>query len=269
MNSKKDFSDLFDENFEVTYDEDEEISSGFSGDPDNNRYSGQQAADEDPAGDNYTDMYEEYDNSPRNDSDDGYNDGYDDYGSDDSDYAPARRKSGRRRRGGVHLAAPIQKGGRTLSRISGIIIRQLTLILILAISVYVTYTFWRASVPYGDITESIRRKTFSMTLMAYLAIVVLFLLFEFISFFWAMTRIRVRDAGGIRKEDTGRGLTSFIIVFAASYLAFLFNRFVPSSPDLLYGLKGALLVFGSMHNTLLGLCAAGVISCLVRKYLVQ
>ena len=152
MNSKKDFSDLFDENFEVTYDEDEEISSGFSGDPDNNRYSGQQAADEDPAGDNYTDMYEEYDNSPGNNSDDGYNDGYDDYGSDDSDYAPARRKSGRRRRGGVHLAAPIQKGGRTLSRISGIIIRQLTLILILAISVYVTYTFWRASVPYGDIT---------------------------------------------------------------------------------------------------------------------
>lgn len=269
MDSKKDFSDLFDENFEVTYDEEEDISSGFSGNPDNNSYSGQQAADEDLAGDNYTDMYEEYDNSPGSTSGDGYNDGYDDYDNDDGGYAPARRKSGRRRRGGVHLAAPIQKGGRTLSRISGIIIRQLTLILILAISVYVTYTFWRASVPYGDITESIRRKTFSMTLMAYLTIVILFLLFEFISFFWAMTRVRVRDAGGIRKEDAGRGLTSFIIVFAASYLAFLFNRFVPSSPDVLYGLKGALLVFGSMHNTLLGLCAAGVISCLVRKYLVQ
>lgn len=269
MNSKKDFSDLFDENFEVTYDEDQEISSGFSGDPDNNRYSGQQAADEDPAGDNYTDMYEEYDNSPENDSDDGYNDGYDDYGSDDSDYAPARRKSGRRRRGGVHLAAADSERRSDTFQDLRNNYPPADSDPDSAISVYVTYTFWRASVPYGDITESIRRKTFSMTLMAYLAIVVLFLLFEFISFFWAMTRIRVRDAGGIRKEDTGRGLTSFIIVFAASYLAFLFNRFVPSSPDLLYGLKGALLVFGSMHNTLLGLCAAGVISCLVRKYLVQ
>ena len=164
---------------------------------------------------------------------------------------------------------PLPGEGRTLSRISGIVIRQLTLILILAVSVYVTYTFWRASVPYGDIRESIRTKTFSVTLLSYLTVVILFLLFELISFFWAMTRVRIRDAGGIRKEDAGRGLTSFIIVFAASYLAFLFNRFVPSSPDVLYGLKGALLVFGSMHNTLLGLCAAGVISCLVRKYLVQ
>ena len=167
----------------------------------------------------------------------------------------------------MHLAAPIQKGGRTLSRISGILIRQLSLILILAVSIYVTYTFWRASTPYGDITESIRQKTFSLTLLAYLCVPAVFLLFEMISFFWAMTRVRVRDAGGVWKEDTGRGLTSFLIVFAASYLAFLFNRFIPSSPEVLYGLKGALLVYGSMHNTLLGLCAAGVASCLVRRYL--
>lgn len=267
MDSKKDFSDLFDEDFEVTYDEDEDLSSDFSDDPDDSSGSGQKPAEEDFSEDDYPDMYDGYDDSLESDSDDGYNNGYDD--DYDNDYAPARRKSGRKRRGGVHLAAPIQKGGRTLSRISGIVIRQLTLILILAVSVYVTYTFWRASVPYGDITESIRTKTFSVTLLSYLTVVILFLLFELISFFWAMTRVRIRDAGGIRKEDAGRGLTSFIIVFAASYLAFLFNRFVPSSPDVLYGLKGALLVFGSMHNTLLGLCAAGVISCLVRKYLVQ
>ena len=193
MNSNKDFSDLFDEDFEVTYED--------------------------------------------------------------------RGRSARRKRGGVHLAAPIQKGGRTLSRISGILIRQLSLILILAVSIYVTYTFWRASTPYGDITESIRQKTFSLTLLAYLCVPAVFLLFEMISFFWAMTRVRVRDAGGVWKEDTGRGLTSFLIVFAASYLAFLFNRFIPSSPEVLYGLKGALLVYGSMHNTLLGLCAAGVAWC--------
>ena len=36
------------------------------------------------------------------------------------------------------------------------VVRSLTAILILAIIVYVTYTFWRASTPYGDIMEMIR-----------------------------------------------------------------------------------------------------------------
>ena len=59
---------------------------------------------------------------------------------------------------------------------------------------------------------------------------------------------------------------SFIAVFVSSYAAFLFNRFIPESPEILYGIKGALDVYGSLHNVLFGLCAAGVISCLVRKY---
>lgn len=268
MNSKKDFSDLFDENFEVTYDEDPGVSYGFTGDGTGNhspytdassRYSdGQSSNGYEDYRDDYDDEYDSYSNS-------GYDSSVDEEDSASSD--SRSRRSGKRRRSGVHLAAPIQKGGRTLSRISGILVRQLTLILILAVSVYVTYTFWRASTPYGDITESIRQKSFSQTLLAYLSVAAVFLLFEMISFFWSMTRVRVRDAGGVWKEDTGRGLTSFIIVFVASYLAFLLNGFVPSSPDVLFGFKGALLVYGSMHNTLLGLCAAGVVSCLVRRYL--
>lgn len=262
MDSKKDFSDIFDENFEVTYDEGTDISSDFSENPDQTDYSGQQRINEEFSSEDY-DAYEDSYDDRRSNYNGGYSPGY-----DDDDYnTDSGRKRSRKKRSGVHLAAPIQKGGRALSRISGIIIRQLTLVLILAVSIYVTYTFWRASVPYGDIAESIRLKSFSQTLLAYLTVAVMFLLFEIISFFWAMTRVRIRDAGGIWKEDTGRGLTSFIIVFVTSYLAFLFNRFVPSSPDILYGLKGALLVYGSMHNALLGLCAAGVVSCLVRKYL--
>lgn len=45
------------------------------------------------------------------------------------------------------------------------------------------------------------------------------------------------------------------------------NRFLPETPDIIYGLKGGLEVYGSMHNVLFGLCAAGIISCLIRKYL--
>lgn len=245
MNSNKDFSDLFDEDFEITYEDESGVTPAF--DEEQNAYRqrrGRRADTEEP------DM---------------------DYNSGDvrADRREERVRTSRKRRGGVHLAAPIQKGGRTLSRISGIIVRQLSLILIAAVSVYVIYTFWRASVPYGDITESIRQKSFSLTLLAYLCVPAIFLLFEIVSFFWAMTRVRVRDAGGVYKEDTGRGLTSFIVIFAVSYLAFLFNRLIPESPEVLYGLKGALLVYGSMHNTLLGFCAAGVISCLVRRYMAR
>lgn len=259
MNPKKDFSDIFDDDFEVTYDENLDISPEYSQDPDHKSCSADNTFE---TGQNYDDDYDAYTYQ-----DDDYAD--DEYTDDDYDRPERKKRSGRRRRSGVHLAAPIQQGGRTLSRISGVIIRQLSLILILAVSVYVTYTFWRASVPYGDITESVREKTFSHSILAYLCVMAVFLLFELVSFFWAMTRIKVRDAGGVWKEDTGRGLTSFIIVFVFSYLAFLFNQFVPSSPELLFGLKGALLVYGSMHNTLLGLCAAGVISCLIRKYMVR
>lgn len=270
MHSNKDFSDLFDENFEVTYDEEPGISPDYSQSGDKGGRSGDSGY-----GRRTESIDENYDNRENdfNDYSGGYTSGYrndeDDYDDDYSGSSSGKAARRNRRRGGVHLAAPIQKGGRTLSRISGIIIRQLSLILILAISAYVTYTFWRASVPYGDISESIRQSSFSHTLLAYICVMAVFLFFELISFFWSMTKVRVRDAGGSWKEDTGRGLTSFILVFAASYLAFLFNRFVPSSPDVLYGLKGALLVYGSMHNTLLGLCAAGVISCLVRKYMAR
>ena len=105
-----------------------------------------------------------------------------------------------------------------------------------------------------------------MTLAAYLSVAAIFILSEFIALLWSMTRTRVRDGYDSWKEDTGRGLVSFIVVFGTSYLSFLLYRFIPEAPEVLYGLKGALDVYGSMHNVLLGLCTAGVISCLVRKY---
>ena len=83
---------------------------------------------------------------------------------------------------------------------------------------------------------------------------------------WAMTRVRVRDGRKTYKEDTGRGLFSFIFIYVCSYASFWINQIIPQSPDVLKGIRGALDVFGSMHNALLGLCLAGVISCLVRKY---
>ena len=279
----KKISDIFDDDFEVTYEEDPGINLDMlSGDTrrinnirtddtvvisdktgrdpygrSSRSFSGEEY--EDDFEDDYEDEDEdyEYDRRRRRSSD---------YDDDDYDRRNSHGRRKRRSRGGVPLAAPIQKGGKVLSKITGALLRQLSLILIFATMIYVTYTFWRASAPYGDIAESLQQRSITQTLAAYLCVVAAFLLFELISMLWTMTRVRVRSGAESWKEDTGRGFLSFIIVFVSSYMCFLFSRLLPDSPEIIYGVKGALEVYGSMHNVLLGLCAAGAVSCLIRRY---
>lgn len=249
MKKESEFSQYFDDDFEVTYDEymtDTDIA------PRSRRTSGYNQPDPDT---------ESWDMPDDTDDPEDYNADY-----DDEDTLPGSVKQKKRRSRGVPLAAPIRKGGRTLSRLASTLVRSLTAILILAVTVYVMWTFWRASTPYGDILEALKTRKPSLTLLVYMCMALIFLLFELISLLWSMTRTRVRDGLDTWKEDTGRGLFSFILVFALSYLAFLFSPFLPDAPEAVYGLKGALDVYGSMHNVLFGLCAAGVISCIVRKY---
>ena len=273
MNEKKDFSDIFDDDFEVTYEDDSGMTIDMSESrkqPDPDRPHWKTAADYEDDFDTADD--DDYVYSDEYENDDEYEDDYDSRSgrkkrSADRENEPEKQRSSRQRKSrGVPLAAPIRKGGRTLSRLAAAVVRSLTAILILAIIVYVSYTFWRASTPYGDIMEMIHTQQPSITLLSYLCVAVLFLLFELISLLWSMTRVRVRNGIDTWKEDTGRGLFSFIFVFAASYLAFLFSPFIPEAPEAVYGVKGALDVYGSMHNVLFGLCAAGVISCIIRKY---
>lgn len=273
MSPKKEFSDLFDENFEVTYEEDPGVTLDISQDRARGRKSSfsrnrrrDAFEEEDDYADDYDDDYSDDYDDAYDDSDD-YDDEYDSHDYDPDDDKGRRRSSGgRRSRGGVPLAAPIKKGGKALSRITGILLRQLSAILIIATSVYVTYNFWRASTPYGDIIEAIEQREISQTLAAYFSVAAIFLLYEFISLLWTMTSVRVRNGRETWKEDTGRGFLSFILVFVSSYMSFLLVRFLPDSPEIIYGVKGALDVYGSLHNVLLGLCAAGAVSCLVRRY---
>lgn len=252
MKKEAEFSQYFDDDFEVTYDEymtDADIA------PRSRRTSGYRRRDTES-----WDMTDEMDDMENYDTD------YDETDYSDEGTLPGSVKQKKRRSRGVPLAAPIRKGGRTLSRLACALVRSLTAVLILAVTVYVMWTFWRASTPYGDILEALETMKPSLTLLVYLCVALLFLLFELISLLWSMTRTRVRDGHDTWKEDTGRGLFSFILVFALSYLAFLSSPFLPDAPEAVYGLKGALDVYGSMHNVLFGLCAAGVISCIVRKY---
>lgn len=239
MRQEKNISDFFDDDFEVIYDETETDLGDTDGIIPKNRRNDRDRTD------SFTPLNE----------------------YDPEDNKRTHIRDGRRqKRRLVPLAAPIQKGGRALSRITAAVIRSLTAALILAVAIYVTYTFWRASAPYGDILEAFNSREVSPSLAAYVCVAAIFLLFEFISLLWSITRVRVRDGREIWKEDTGRGLFSFILVFLTSYLSFLLYRFLPESPEFLHGLKGAFEVYGSMHNVLFGLCAAGVVSCFIRRY---
>lgn len=275
-NKKKqtnEFDNYFDDDFEVVYEDPEDLGSYLSEDSSDNS----DDYDDYDGYDGDTDYYDDYDDDDDDDYDDDYyDDDYEDeyYESDDenSDYDHTdpddrTKKKKRRKNSKIPLAAPIRKGGRILSNISASLIRSLTALLILAVMIFASWTFLRASAPYGDIMEAVNTKTVPLSLAAYLSVALIFLLSEFIALLWSMTKVRVRDQWGVHKEDTGRGLNSFLLVFLTSYAAFWINRFLPETPDIIYGLKGGLEVYGSMHNVLFGLCAAGIISCLIRKYL--
>ena len=167
MRKNPEFEELFDDDFEVTYEEyvpNEYRSSN--------------------------DIYNDYDDDDDYYDDDYYDDDYEDeyYESDDenSDYDHTdpddrTKKKKRRKNSKIPLAAPIRKGGRILSNISASLIRSLTALLILAVMIFASWTFLRASAPYGDIMEAVNTKTVPLSLAAYLSVALIFLLSEFIA----------------------------------------------------------------------------------------
>lgn len=193
------------------------------------------------------------------------------YDDDDDDYDFP--KSRRRKSGPTRLAAPLQKGGNALYKVSKTFIRNLTILLILIIIAILAYNFYVGSAPYGDLENSLESQAFSPTFLAYAAVAAIVIFCEIIALFRSMTKERIRDEYGVHWEDVGRGRNSFIILYICSYAAFLFGDFIPenievlpASIEILKGIKGALAVFGSLHNQLFGLCVAGVVSCVIRKY---
>lgn len=177
MSEKKEFSDIFDDDFEVTYEDDD----GMTVDMSENRKQSENSRPHWKTAADYEDDFADDDEDDYGYSDEDEEDDYDSRTirkkrPADREQEPDERRSSRRKKGrGVPLAAPIRKGGRTLSRLAAAVVRSLTAILILAIIAYVTYTFLRASTPYGDIMEMIRTRQPSVTLLAYLCVAVLFI----------------------------------------------------------------------------------------------
>lgn len=261
MRSKNRSAAYFDDDFEVTYEDD----MAFEYDADDKDFETQKMHSSKRTPNQrvrrFTDTVEMYNNTSNDDNK--YNGSYDTDDYDDN-YGTDYKNSRRSRR--TQLAAPIQKGGNAVLNIARTIIRNLTLFLMLAILILMGYNFLRGSTPYGDIENAVASNTYTKTLAAYFSVVALLMFYEIISMLWAMTRVRVRDEYGTCREDVGRGMFSFIFLYLCSFISFYISDWLPESIEVLNGLKGALDVFGSMHNTLFGLCLAGVVSCLFRKY---
>ncbi len=225
--------------------------------------------------DSYDDGYDSYD-----DYDDGYDDydNYNDYHSRDNYNRNNRRGNGYRyadrrqnnRRDRLTLAFPaarsVKTGGRIICKLVNLLLRSAALILTAIIIYTLTMNFWKNHSAYGSLFQVFTGENYILT--AYLAVAGFLLLFELTAFLLILFAGKKTDRRGIR-YDTGRGLFSFVFIYAGSYLSFFLNSLIPASPAPLQGIQGALLVYGSMRSALLPLCIAGIISCLIRRFVVR
>lgn len=287
-NKKKqtnEFDNYFDDDFEVVYEDLEDLGSYLSEDSSDNNddYDGYDSYDGD------TDYYDDYDDDDYDDDydDDDYDDDYDDYADYADDYNsngrnskkkkcnnkqdPDSKKSKKKKRRGLPNAgkpvANIAKTGiNATKKLVGTILRAATLILIALIILILLKAFLSNAGSYGKIL--LLGQTKDTTLIAYLAVGAVLVGYELLNFFWAASRTRARSRHNNRL-DTGRGLLSFVIIYAGSYLAAMFSHLIPSSPSWLTGVQGGLSIYGGLKATLLPLCIAGVVSCVVRKIIVR
>lgn len=271
-NKKKqtnEFDNYFDDDFEVVYEDLEDLGSYLSEDSSDNN----DDYDDYDGYDGDTDYYNDYD-------DDDYDDDYDDYNSNGRDSKkkkrnnkqdPDSKKSKKKKHRGLpNVGKPVANIAKTginaTKKLVGTILRAATLILIAIIILLLLKTFLTHAGTYGKIL--LLGQTKDATLIAYLAVGGVLIGYELLNFFWAASRTRARSRSNNRL-DTGRGLLSFVIIYAGSYLAAMFSHLIPSSPSWLTGVQGGLSIYGGLKATLLPLCIAGVVSCVVRKIIVR
>ena len=118
------------------------------------------------------------------------------------------------------------------------------------------FSFWNQMSNYGDIKTL--SSTPDLTLVAYLAVGGVMLIWMLSTFFFTLSGIR---------HGTGRGLTYFVLVYVLSYLFSLAAAAIPADVQLLTGIRGGILVFGSLYPTYFPFCVVGIITCILRKIL--
>ena len=250
MNGKS-YSDFFDDDFEVVYEEDlPEININ---DDDND------AEDEE-----YGDRSRGSSASRKSRRSGSGKDKRERSGRDGQEDGRSRSRSRSRHSVLSPVKKTAQTGARAAARLIQMVCKTASLVLIAVITLILGSHFLEGLFTYGNPAAAVGEKNYTMA--AYAAFALFLLLFEIISFLWALTGPRVaRDGRRSFQSDTGRGMFSFILVGAGSVLAYVLAGLIPGSPAPLRGLSGAVDIYGSLSVTLVPLCIAGVISCILRK----
>lgn len=268
MNGKS-YSDFFDDDFEVIYEEDlpeiniNDTRTNKLADTDSledyDLLENEDLEDEDPDNDEYDDRRRKKQGKKESDSRQSK--------KRDRDRQQDRREKSRSR-SRHNILSPVKKtaqtGAKAAARLIQMVCKIASLVLIAVITFIMGAHFLEGLYTYGNPATALAERNYTMG--AYAAFALFLLLFELISFLWALTGPRVaRDGRRSFQSDTGRGMFSFILVGAGSVLAYILAGFIPGSPAPLTGLRGAVEIYGSLSSTLLPLCIAGVISCILRK----
>ena len=161
----------------------------------------------------------------------------------------------------------LKTGGKAAEKLLNLILRAATLILTAVIIFLMTISFWKNHSTYGNITTAAAEQNY--ILAAYLGTAFFLLFIECIAFLSILFASRTRNSQNGQRTDTGRGLFSFLFIYLGSWFSLYFSGLIPSSPAPLQGLQGALSVYGSLQHSLFILCAAGVASCLIRKFIIK
>ena len=156
---------------------------------------------------------------------------------------------------------------KTAGKIVSLLLRTATLVLITVITGILATNFWDNYSPFGSISTMISEHNYALA--AYLATAFILLFIECIAFLFVLFGSKKRSGSSACRIDTGRGLLSFLFIYLGSWFSFHFAYLIPASPEPLQGLKGALTVYGSLNHTLLTLCAAGIVSCLIRRFVLR
>lgn len=235
-NKKKqtnEFDNYFDDDFEVVYEDLDDLGSYLSEDSSDNN----DDYDDYDGYDGDTDYYDDddYDDDDGDDYDDDYyDDDYNNNGRDskkkkrnDKQDPDSKKSKKKKRRGLPNVGKPVTNIAKTginaTKKLVGTILRAATLILIALIILTLLKAFLSNTGSYGKIL--LLGQTKDTILIAYLAVGAVLVGYELLNFFWAASRTRARSRHNNRL-DTGR--RAFVLCYHLR--RFLSSRHV-QSPD--------------------------------------
>ena len=140
------------------------------------------------------------------------------------------------------------------SGIAQLCLQTAALLLIAVITGLLAAGFWKHNASFSNVTASVLGHNY--ILGAYYSTALFILLTEWIAFLNVLL-------GG--RAGKWHGMFSFLLIYIGSLLSHQFAHLIPSAPVLLQGIREALIIYGSLTKTLLPLCAAGIVVCIVYK----